>query len=191
MDLAMLIVNFALLIATGAAAVVAFVQARSSLADATEAKSARDEAIAAQRRSAELLDEANAIARSARDKMEERLELERRRHALYSERRDVSWSGGWPIDIGGDQAPTLRIHNTGSTDAYGAVLKILTPDGEAVFHLGDVPAGEDAVAILQDTEMRGPIAQAVMRRHPTLDSISWQSAAGHCEERPIELLAES
>ncbi|PRB18850.1 hypothetical protein [Microbacterium sp. MYb62] len=191
MDLAILIVNFALLVATGAATVVAFVQARSSLADSREAKSARDEAVAAQRRSTELLDEANAIARSARDTMEERLDLERRRHALHSERRDVSWGGEWPMDICNDQAPTLRMSNLGSTDAYDAVLKVLTPDGDATFHLGDVPAGADADAILEDTEMRGPVAQAVMRRHPTFGSISWQSAAGHREERPIELLAES
>ncbi|MGW9156113.1 hypothetical protein [Microbacterium sp. NPDC055665] len=190
MDLAMLIVNFALLAATGAATVVAFVQARSSLADSREAKSARDEAVAAQRRSTELLGEANAIARSARDTMDERLELERRRHALHSERRDVSWGGEWPMDIGADQAPTLRMSNIGSTDAFDAVLKILTPGGDATFILGDVPAGASADAILQDTEMRGPVAQAVMRRHPTLGNISWQSAAGHREARPIELLAE-
>ncbi|WP_337006699.1 hypothetical protein [Microbacterium sp. LB12] len=87
-DIPALIVNFGILLVSGAAALVAVVQARAALRDAGKAEIARDEAVTAQKASALALEEANSIAADARDLM-------RKQDARDTERHDVRWVPVW------------------------------------------------------------------------------------------------
>jgi len=66
-DLPALWINVGILVLTGVMALVAVVQAKAALRDAGEAKTARDEAVDAQKTAAKALDRANLIAQDALD----------------------------------------------------------------------------------------------------------------------------
>lgn len=110
MDLAVLIINFGLLVVSGAAAVVAIVQARSADEGRVAAERARDAAVAAQRDAAVALDEANQIAREAQD-------LLAAGEKRATERHRASWEPSWDweagvwsvVNRGPDVAHTVRV----------------------------------------------------------------------------------
>lgn len=92
-DTPTLIVNIGILLLTGVMALVAFVQARAALRDASRAEAARDKAVTAQEASATALTEANRIAAEARD-------LLREQDARATERHHVEWEPLWQSEPG-------------------------------------------------------------------------------------------
>jgi len=87
-DIPALIINFGILLVSGVAALVAVVQARAALRDAGKAEYARDEAVVAQKASAEALTEANRISKETHD-------LLSGQDARLRERHQVDWRGQW------------------------------------------------------------------------------------------------
>lgn len=88
MDLAALITNFGILVVSGVAATVAWVQARVAIRGAEDADKARVEAATARKAAAQALEEANRIAAEARDVL-------RGQDARSTERHDVRWVPHW------------------------------------------------------------------------------------------------
>lgn len=92
MDLAALIINFGILVVSGVAALVAWVQARAALHGAADADRARADAVAAQQSAAVALSEANRIASEARH-------LLQGQDARSKERHDVRWQPNWNQEL--------------------------------------------------------------------------------------------
>lgn len=135
-DLPSLIVNFGILIVSGIAAVVAVVQARSALRDATDATNARNEAVAAQRASAEALSDANQIAREARD-------LLNKRDARATERHQVKWVPSWDMQRG-----VWLLGNHGPDTALAVRLTVEAPEiGRQVLPVEDELPMEKGVPV--------------------------------------------
>lgn len=182
MDVPALVVNFGVLVATAAAAAVAWWQAIEAGRRGDAAKKAKDGAVSAQAAAADALREANAIAQEAKQLVQDNLELERRREARLAEHRDVRWDGAWNTQIEAEDSPTYTLTNVGTTAACSVTLVLNLPQGRQHFTLGDIPPGGRADARIENTGMRGRIASAAMAYQYVDIWVHWTSPLGHPDD---------
>lgn len=127
--------------------------------------------------------EANTIAREATKTSQEALALQARIDEREREYRDVSWRGGWEVDVVGNVS--FVVYNDGLTQAKDVTLALNHSGYRVLRKLGDLDPGEEARFEVPDVETFTDEQGYTQVDQRLFDQTSWvmhwSSPLGHVE----------